>query len=207
MGGGGASYGLDGWHCQGTVAASGASLTGDIELTEYEYPVHTHFYELERDSAAPGTWRGGLGARYAVEPVGHVATVSNIGEGATFPAPSLLGASSPHNSERVFVRYIVRRDGRREELAPHSVATLGPGDVYYAFPPGGGGVGSPFRRSPDLVLEDVRNGFVSVERAAAEYGVVIDPQTEDIDHGATRTLRGRLSAPGLEPETDPELLV
>jgi N-methylhydantoinase B len=189
MGGGGASYGLDGWHCQGTVAASGASLTGDIELTEYEYPVHTRFYELEQDSAGPGTWRGGLGARYAIEAVDHVATVSNIGEGATFPAPSLLGADSPYNSRRVFVRYIVRRDGRREKLDPHSVTTLGPGDVYYAFPPGGGGVGRPFSRPPDVVLEDVKNGFVSVERAAAEYAVVIDAESQEIDHEATRTVR------------------
>ena len=202
MGGGGASYGLDGWHCQGTVAASGASLTGDIELTEYEYPVHTHFYELEQDSAGPGTWRGGLGARYAIEAVDHVATVSNIGEGATFPAPSLLGAGSPYNSQRVFVRYIVRRDGGREELAPHSVTTLSPGDVYYAFPPGGGGVGSPLLRHPDVVLEDVKNGLVSVERAATEYGVVIDAETQEIDHEATRAFRAE-SKRAVRSETHP----
>jgi hypothetical protein len=35
----------------------------------------------------------------------------------------------------------------------------------------------------------VKNGFVSVERAAAEYAVVIDAESQEIDHEATRTVR------------------
>jgi hypothetical protein len=40
-----------------------------------------------------------------------------------------------------------------------------------------------------VVLEDVKNGLVSVERAASEYSVVIDAETQEIDHEATRGLR------------------
>jgi N-methylhydantoinase B len=193
MGGGGASWGLDGWHCQGTVATSGAMLTGDIELTEHEYPLHTHFYELETDSACPGRWRGGLGGRYAIEPVGHETTMSSIGEGVQFPPPSLVGASSPRNPARVCRRWIVRADGTREELASHSLAKLQPGEVYYAFPPGGGGIGDPRERDPLAVATDVRNGFVSLERAAEEYGVVVAADTLEVDVEATRRLRSASS--------------
>jgi N-methylhydantoinase B len=41
------------------------------------------------------------------------------------------------------------------------------------------------------VRYDVRQGYVSVEDAAALYGVVIDPGTFEVDEGATRTLRGK----------------
>lgn len=39
--------------------------------------------------------------------------------------------------------------------------------------PGGGGYGDPFERDPSLVLSDVVNGYVSLDAAEREYGVVI----------------------------------
>ena len=38
---------------------------------------------------------------------------------------------------------------------------------------GGGGRGHPYDRAPELVLRDVLEGYVSVESAARDYGVVI----------------------------------
>lgn len=189
MGGGGASYGLDGWNCIGTVATGGAMLTGDIELTEHEYPIHTHFYEFEPDSACPGRWRGGLGGRYAIEPVGHTTQLSSIGEGVAIPPPNLAGAGSELNVERIYRRWVVRADGRREELKHHALVELSPGDVYHSYPPGGGGVGDPFERDVQAVRSDVQTGLVSVERAAEEYGVVIDPETFKVDAAATAARR------------------
>jgi N-methylhydantoinase B len=56
--------------------------------------------------------------------------------------------------------------------------------------PGGGGYGDPFERSPETVAEDVRRGFVSRDRAAADYGVAITADGE-LDHAATRRARTR----------------
>ena len=39
---------------------------------------------------------------------------------------------------------------------------------------GGGGFGDPLERDPDAVLEDVADGYVTVERARTDYGVVVD---------------------------------
>ena len=66
--------------------------------------------------------------------------------------------------------------------------------------PGGGGYGPPFERDPQAVLDDVVNGYVSVEAAEASYGVVIRcrarpdelvalPEHFEIDMAATRARR------------------
>ena len=47
------------------------------------------------------------------------------------------------------------------------------GDRVTMIGPCGGGYGDPLQRDPDLVLEDVRDGYISVDQAAADYGVVI----------------------------------
>jgi N-methylhydantoinase B len=40
-------------------------------------------------------------------------------------------------------------------------------------PPGGAGYGDPMQRPVDLVLADVVSGYVSLESAERDYGVVI----------------------------------
>jgi N-methylhydantoinase B len=70
--------------------------------------------------------------------------------------------------------------------------------------PGGGGYGNPFERDPRAVLEDVLNGYVSIEAAEREYGVVVHstkrpdeqvslPRHFSIDEGATASLRAARS--------------
>ena len=57
---------------------------------------------------------------------------------------------------------------------------------------GGGGVGNPYERDPELVLEDVKNEYVSIESARKDYGVVINPTTMKIDNYATEKVRNDL---------------
>jgi len=56
---------------------------------------------------------------------------------------------------------------------------------------GGGGFGNPLDRPPDRVLGDVRSGYVSVEAAARDYGVVVrqDGRIFTLDIQATQRLR------------------
>jgi N-methylhydantoinase B len=53
---------------------------------------------------------------------------------------------------------------------------------------GGGGYGDPKSRDPERVLQDVREGIVSRNRAEEVYGIVIDDNME-IDKTATQSLR------------------
>ena len=47
---------------------------------------------------------------------------------------------------------------------------LNEGDVIRISTGGGGGYGDPRRRSSELVLDDLRQGYVTAERAHAVYG-------------------------------------
>jgi N-methylhydantoinase B len=64
------------------------------------------------------------------------------------------------------------------------------GDAYVMRSGGGGGFGTPLERDPDLVLADVRQGYVSPEAARTSYGVVIADGA--VDAAATRDLRRRM---------------
>jgi N-methylhydantoinase B len=56
---------------------------------------------------------------------------------------------------------------------------------------GGGGWGDPLHRDPELVRQDVVDGYVTIQSAAVDYGVVIDPQTLEIDVAATDICRAK----------------
>jgi N-methylhydantoinase B len=57
---------------------------------------------------------------------------------------------------------------------------------------GGGGCGNPLEREPESVETDVVKGYVSLEKAREDYGVVIDPKTLTLDEEATQKLRESL---------------
>ena len=54
---------------------------------------------------------------------------------------------------------------------------------------GGGGYGPASDRDPHLVLRDVHEGKVSLQRAREIYRVAIDPDTWTVDEGETEKLR------------------
>ena len=66
------------------------------------------------------------------------------------------------------------------------------GDVLRVERPGGGGVGVAFARSPEAVLEDVRQGYVSVRKAWNDYGIVIRAENDEVNLNpdGTQELRG-----------------
>jgi len=77
------------------------------------------------------------------------------------------------------------QDERR--LGNIDTAVLQPGDVLEIRSAGGGGRGDPFLREADRVAVDVARGYVSVEAARRDYGVVIDRGV--VDATATAALR------------------
>ena len=68
------------------------------------------------------------------------------------------------------------------------------GDIVRVVFAGGGGLGDPRERDPERVLEDVRNGLVSLEAARETYGVVVCDDRSGIDEPATVALRRPASA-------------
>jgi N-methylhydantoinase B len=192
MGGAGAVHGHDGGGLWGVIPTGGAATTGDIELLEVRMPLHFVRHELRADSACPGRWRGFPGSVVELEVLGHDALLAHAGDGTRFPPPSRLGGGSPRDAEdRVHRKWIVRSDGRREPVGLHSLTTARAGERVLCLIPGGGGVGSPLERPPELVAHDVESEFVSVERAREEYGVAVDRATFAVDGDETARLRAR----------------
>jgi N-methylhydantoinase B len=58
--------------------------------------------------------------------------------------------------------------------------------------PGGGGLGNPLQRPMERVFEDVRQGYVSIEKASLDYGVVVEPGDGEpkLNFSQTQILRG-----------------
>jgi N-methylhydantoinase B len=70
------------------------------------------------------------------------------------------------------------------------------GDSYVTKTGGGGGFWSPLERDAQRVLADVRSGYVSIEAARRDYGVVIHQTGRRfvLDAEATQQLRTRTAA-------------
>jgi N-methylhydantoinase B len=180
---------MDGWHGVGPQAGLGGGAAGDMELIEYQYPLLVHRYGFATDSAGPGEWRGGCGLVHDVEALDHRMTAIIWGEGRKYPASSVGGARAAWPHEKVGRVEVVRKGGAVERIGRNSVLVLEPGERFVTRSAGGGAVGDPFDRPPEKVRADVVEGFVSVDGAREEYGVVLDAHTFEIDGEATAELR------------------
>jgi N-methylhydantoinase B len=153
---------------------------------ESEFPVRVERYELATDSAGPGKFRGGLGVRRQWRNLADETTVNLRMDRFKFASPGVFGAKPAKASkavlnpgqadERALTSKIAGLRFKRDELL----------SVEFA---GGGGLGNPLEREPERVREDVLRHYVSIEAARADYGVVLNPKTLDIDEAATALLR------------------
>ncbi len=187
--GAGATASQDGWHACGPECCFGALTSGDIEMLEHSYPIIIHRYSLMEDSGGAGKNRGGSGTCWEVEPMDKPMTLITFGEGRRIPAMGAAGAKSDMIAPKVG-RLEVTRNGETQIITENVIETIQPGERAANKNPGGGGYGNPFERDIARVIEDVRNGLVSIEGARRDYGVVFaDPATFKVDHAETERLR------------------
>jgi len=90
---------------------------------------------------------------------------------------------------------VVLRAGQANEIKVEDTAfemPISAGDVILADLGGGGGWGDPLERDPSAVLDDVIDGYVSLDAARKHYGVVIEENRMKLDLEGTGLLRERL---------------
>jgi N-methylhydantoinase B len=158
-----------------------------VEALEAEFPVRIEHYELAPDSAGAGIYRGGLGTRRRWRILAEESAVNLRSDRFKHSSPGLFAAKPAQPSKAVL------NPGTPEERPLTSKVAglrLKQGDVVSWTLAGGGGWGNPFERELDRVFMDVVNGYVSIEGARRDYGVVIDTETMTIDMRATAQLRG-----------------
>lgn len=156
-----------------------------VESVEMGFPLRIPRARLWADSGGAGRFRGGLGLEKVFQATTTDVIVSHRGERFA-SAPWGLHGGTPGSSAHAF---IVRRDGRREELPSKKMIVLRPGDQLWEYIAGGAGHGDPLERDPELVLADVLDGKVSREVARGAYGVALTPAGDAVDEIATKECR------------------
>ncbi|MEC7396780.1 MAG: hydantoinase B/oxoprolinase family protein [Pseudomonadota bacterium] len=166
----------------------GISKTQPIEVLEQYYPVLFHEYSLRESSGGAGEKRGGFGVNYTVELLRGEAQASFVMDhGRVGPQGALGGQDGLPNAVTVY------RNGEKyvpEHLSKDQDIAIAPGDIVAVGTPGGGGFGDPRKRPPELVLQDVRRGYYTMEEARDMFGVVLSSDLTSVDGPATHALRG-----------------
>ena len=180
-GGGPDRDGQDGGpYCLGNLANT------PVEFIEAEIPVLIEEYGFVPDTGGAGRYRGALGISRQYRLLADEAMVNLRSDRHLHPCWGLFGGKGG-----AVARSFKITDGKREVVPSKFILNFKKGDVLRAEMAGSGGYGDPFEREPSAVLEDVRQDKVSIAHAAAEYGVVIDLDTLEIDGRATERTRRR----------------
>jgi len=187
-GGWGAKRSGDG--VSGTVAINdGDTHNSPNEQVEAKFPIVVERYALVPDSGGAGRHRGGLGVERVVRARSHVTVNTQIDRAHCRPWGLDGGGDGKGNAVALRVGGAWKTDFPNAKVL---VAQVKAGDAFRLRSGGGGGYGSPLSRPVDDVRNDVRQGYVSVEEAAALYGVVVDPGSFDVDEVATGRRRASL---------------
>ena len=155
-----------------------------VEETERGYPVLVERLELVEDSEGAGRFRGGLGLRkdylFPRGPVTFTVLADRDKEGPWGIFGGLAGKPA---------EYVLVSGGEERAIGSKATVEVNAGEIVSYRTCGGGGYGPPHERDPELVLRDVVEGKISVERARSVYGVAIDVDARLVDEDETRRLR------------------
>jgi N-methylhydantoinase B len=167
--------------------ANGANTP--VEIFESDTPLLVESRELLADSGGSGRMKGGIGQREVFKvPDDQYAPLPpvNLGiqAGRHIHPPEGLFGGNPGAKAQFLVNGVSGN--------PFGLTQLKPGDVVTIDAAGGGGYGNPLEREPERVERDVIEGYVSLERAREDYGVIINPKTLTFDEEGTRKLRESL---------------
>jgi N-methylhydantoinase B len=183
LSGTGARAGKDG--CEGMAWAFNASNI-PVEVQEARHPIVVERFELVRDSAGPGRFRGGCGLRRDLRFLADDGKLTNLSERHRFAPWGLFGGGAGRRA-----RTVINPGADEQVVHAKESREFAYGDVVSFQQAGAGGYGDPLEREPVRVLEDVLDDYVTVEAALEHYGVVIVGAGMDlrVDDAATTALR------------------
>ncbi len=164
--------------------AAGACKNTPTEVLESAYPLVVERVELIPDSGGAGRRRGGLGSQTCFKLLTPATFFSFIEKGKT-PHWGIFGGKDGLRNYAL----IQSKEKGEFEVLKHPGVELQADDRVIVTAGGGGGYGDPLERDPEAVRRDVIQGYVSIEHARLDYGVVLAPHTLEIDARATEEAR------------------
>jgi N-methylhydantoinase B len=135
-------------------------------VAEARYGLYVDRLALSEVAGGEGEHRGGRGIvlDYRVRSNGCFLTCAYT-RNKHLPWPLAGGREGSPNHAQV-----IREDGRVEEHAVVTALEVNEGDVIRIHTGNGGGYGDPRHRPRELVLDDLRNGYLTEEQARTVYG-------------------------------------
>jgi N-methylhydantoinase B len=182
--GGPATPFVDGWPTYQRPVCGALLYHDSVEVDEQRYPILVHERTLVADTGGAGRQRGGLATRVTMEPRAESVTITYGIEGKLNPPKGVRGG---HDGAVPSAWVEDLKTGERREIPVVGRYDLQSGEKVVSITPGGGGYGDPLERDVLAVFDDYRESRVSIEAAAAEYGVVITNGA--IDEAATAKTR------------------
>ena len=146
-------------------------------------------FALVPDSGGPGKYRGGLAYTREIRVLADEATFHLRSDRHDFPTWGVEGGKPGTPIENY-----INPDTNPDQVPPKLLTTLKKEDLYRLIQAGAGGYGDPLERELDSILDDVEQEKLTVGHVRREYGVVVDPDTLQVDLRATEELRTSMRA-------------
>ncbi|MDQ1195403.1 hydantoinase B/oxoprolinase family protein [Agrobacterium sp. SORGH_AS 787] len=169
VGGWGAWEGADGPSGQFS-GFHGETFNCPAEVAEARYGLSVDQATLNAEPGGEGQWRGGKGidVHYRV-----LADNNFLSVGYTRSRIPPWGVAGGLDGSTNYVE-VRRANGSKERYAFATNVVVNRDDVIRVVTANGGGFGDPKLRDPVSVAADIRDGYVTPERAAAVYGVTTE---------------------------------
>ncbi len=184
--GGGGTPCSDAWLTALSCGTNGLIKQDSIEILEQQYPLVYWKIELQPDTGGAGRFRGAPSLRAEWGPLHPMFTIW-FADGCD-NGPKGARGGGPGGKAKQFVRGV---DGVEVPASAFTQVELQPGEIVVSYSNGGGGYGFASQRDPLAVAHDVAEGWVTRDRAAVDYGVVIDAGG-DVDIDATNRRRSEM---------------
>jgi N-methylhydantoinase B len=138
-----------------------------IEADEMENPIFFERYEIVPDTGGAGMFRGGNGFCRVFRVLADQASICICADRHHTGPPGLFGGKSGTTA-----RYVLDPGTPSERVLTSKTpyVPLTQGTLVWLQSAGGGGYGDPRKRDLKLIERDVREGYVTKEGAAREYG-------------------------------------
>lgn len=187
--GGAGSPHADAWVTYAHVGNGGLCYLDSVELDELYQPIRIFARYLVADTEGAGKHAGAPGIFVDYGPVGCAIEVGYVSDGAVNPALGARGGGGAAPARQ----WLRRANGELEPLPACAQVVVRDGERIVCVSCGGGGYGPAAARSPAAVARDVREGWITRERAREVYRVAL---TDDfaIDEPATQLLRSAAAA-------------